>query len=123
MKNLIAKLQFLVVSVCTITGPNHLETCYDTLFESNTIIRCENVPQNATLPKKDPFPWEWYNGSLTLGYTDISTGEFTMNHHFVFDWGTWNVISGYYVEYIVGVDENVISRSGMEETCWTRIEP
>lgn len=111
-------LSYTVVAVCTFTEPNYERMCYDMLFESDTIIRCENRPYSP----EEPYPWDWYSGNITLGYTDSVTGKFVVNYKFFFDWGTWDVVTGNYVNYVVGVNSDTISRSGFDETCWTRKE-
>lgn len=106
-----------LVMVCTVDNYTGNRQCYDTMFESPDVIRCDDYSWN-----QQPFPWEWSRGRITLGYFSTVTGKYEVNHSFYYEWGGWWLLSGNNYEYVLGIDtgpDGAIFGSSMEGNCGT----
>lgn len=110
---------YSLVAVCTwnletTSGPDMV--CYDTMFESTTVIICDDYEWDH-----QPYPWEWTNGTIILGYYDSFDGKFVENYRFQYIWGGWDVLPFENYRYIVGIDnraDGMIFNSSMEGHCY-----
>lgn len=109
---------FLLVAVCTqdsYSTSGSSEQCYDTVFESTTVIRCDDNDWG-----REPYPWEFTRGRVTLGYIDSVTEQFVENYSFYYEWGGWDVLPFEQYKLVLGINsgpEGQLFASSMEGEC------